>query len=273
MPKVEAKGLTINYDQQGAGEPLVLIPYLAADHACYAYQVADYAKHFTCYTLDPRGAGETDKPAGPYSIELFADDVAVFMEALRLPRAHVWGLSLGAAIGMWLAVKYPAKVTTLSLHSAWTRTDRFLADVVKSWQLMARGSGSVADVITQGIFPWCFTTDLYVTQPDVIQGLADFVRSRPAQPVEAFLNQSDAVLAHDVESELGRIAAPTQITFGREDHLTSTRFADRLKAGIRGAEVVVFDGAAHAPIYEQTQEFNRRTLEFMSRGRSSEQQG
>lgn len=267
MPKVKANNLTINYDQQGTGEPLVLIPYLAADHACYAYQVADYAKHFTCYTLDPRGAGETDKPAGPYSIELFADDVAAFMEALRIPQAHVSGLSLGAAIGMWVAVKYPARVKTLSLHSAWTRTDRFLADIVKSWQLMARGGGSMADVITLGIFPWCFTIDLYVQRPEVIQGLADFVRSRPAQPVEAFLSQSDAVLAYDVEAALGRITAPTQITFGRDDRLTSTRFADRLKAGIPHSEMVVFDGAAHAAIYEQTQEFNRRTIEFMTRGR------
>lgn len=267
MPKVKANNLTINYDQQGTGEPLVLIPYLAADHACYAFQVADYAKHFTCYTLDPRGAGETDKPAGPYSIELFADDVAAFMEALRIPQAHVSGLSLGAAIGMWVAVKYPARVKTLSLHSAWTRTDRFLADIVKSWQLMAHGGGSMADVITLGIFPWCFTIDLYVQRPEVIQGLADFVRSRPAQPVEAFLSQSDAVLAYDVEAALGRITAPTQITFGRDDRLTSTRFADRLKAGIPHSEMVVFDGAAHAAIYEQTQEFNRRTIEFMTRGR------
>jgi pimeloyl-ACP methyl ester carboxylesterase len=266
MPKVNANHLTINYDQQGSGEPLVLIPYLAADHACYAYQVAEYAKHFTCYTLDPRGAGDTEKPAGPYSIELFADDVAAFMDALGIAQAHVSGLSLGAAIGMWLAAKYPAKVKTLSLHSPWTRTDRLLGDIVRSWQLMARGGGSVADVITQGIFPWCFTVDLYVEQPEVIQGLTDFVRSRPAQPVDAFLRQSDAVLAHDVEARLERITAPTQITFGREDRLTSTRFADRLKAGVRAAEVVVFDGAAHAAIYERTEEFNRRTLEFLTEG-------
>jgi pimeloyl-ACP methyl ester carboxylesterase len=267
VPKVQANNLTINYEQQGDGEPLVLIPYLAADHACYAYQVADYAEHFTCYTLDPRGAGETDKPAGPYSMELFADDVAAFMEALGISQAHVSGLSLGAAIGMWLAAKYPARVKTLSLHSAWTRTDRFLADVVKSWRLMARGGGSVAEVITQGIFPWCFTIDLYLKQPEVIQGLTDFVRSRPAQPVAAFLLQADAVLAHDVEAQLGRITSPTLITFGRDDRLTSSRFGDRLKGGIRTSEVVVFDGAAHAPIYEQTQEFNRRTIEFLTKRR------
>ena len=107
MPKVKANGITMNYEQQGTGEPLVLIPYLAADNACYAFQVADYAKHFTCICVDPRGAGETDKPAGAYSMELFADDVAAFMQAIGVERAHVSGVSLGAATGLWLAGKYP----------------------------------------------------------------------------------------------------------------------------------------------------------------------
>ena len=44
MPKVRANEITINYDQQGTGEPLILIPYLAADYACYAFQVAEYAE-------------------------------------------------------------------------------------------------------------------------------------------------------------------------------------------------------------------------------------
>jgi pimeloyl-ACP methyl ester carboxylesterase len=56
---------------------------LAADCACYAFQVADYAKHFTCISLDLRGAGESDKPEGVYSTELFADDVAAFMQAVQ----------------------------------------------------------------------------------------------------------------------------------------------------------------------------------------------
>ena len=100
MPTVHANGISMAYDTQGEGEPLVLIPYLAADQACYAFQVAEYAKHFACITVDPRGAGNTDKPAGTYTTELFADDVAAFMQALGLGPAHVAGLSLGAATGM-----------------------------------------------------------------------------------------------------------------------------------------------------------------------------
>ncbi len=153
MPKVKVNDITINYEQQGAGEPLVLIPYLAADNACYAFQVADYAKHFTCISLDPRGAGETDKPEGTYSMELFADDVAAFMTAIGVERAHVSGLSLGAATGLWLASKYPERVKTLSLHSCWPKTDPFLKVIVQGWQSIARGLSSVPEMVVQGILP------------------------------------------------------------------------------------------------------------------------
>jgi 3-oxoadipate enol-lactonase len=265
VPKVRANNLTINYDQQGTGEPLILIPYLTADHACYAFQLAEYAKHFTCISLDPRGAGETDKPGGVYSTELLADDVAAFMETIGIQQAHVAGLSLGAATGMWLAAKYPQRVKSLSLHSPWPKTDAYLSTVVEGWQVMARASRSVAEMIVQGIFPWCLTPELYAAKPDYIQSLGDFVRSRPAQPLEAFVRQSNAVIAHDVESQLNRITAPTQITFGQRDLLTSTRFADRLKNVIRGSEVVIFEECAHTPIYERVDEFNQKTLAFLRR--------
>jgi len=110
MPRIIANGIAINYDQQGSGEPLVLIPYLAADHACYTFQVAEYARHFTCFSLDLRGTGETDKPEGAYTTEILGDDVAAFMQAAGIQKAHIAGLSLGAAGGMWVAVKYPDKV-------------------------------------------------------------------------------------------------------------------------------------------------------------------
>ncbi len=263
MPKVKANNITINYEQQGDGEPLILIPYLAADNACYAFQVAEYAKHFTCISIDPRGAGETDKPEGVYSMELFADDVSAFMQALEVERAHISGLSLGAAVGMWLAAKYPQKVKSLSLHSGWTKTDPFIRTVVEGWQVMAKALRSVTETVIQGIFPWCFTPELYAAKPDYIQSLAEFVRGRPAQPVDSFMRQTQAVITHDVELQLSRITAPTQITFGRYDMLTSTRFAERMKVNLQRAELTVFENCAHAPIYEQVDEFNRRTLGFL----------
>jgi 3-oxoadipate enol-lactonase len=265
MPKITANGITMNYEQQGTGEPLVLIPYLAADNACYAFQVADYSKHFTCISVDPRGAGETDKPAGTYSMELFADDVAAFMQAIGVERAHVSGLSLGAATGLWLAGKYPQRVKSLSLHSGWTKSDPFLKVVVEGWQSIAKALSSVQEMIIQGIFPWCFTPELYAAKPDYIDQLAAFVRSRPQQPYDAFIRQSNAVMTHDAVSQLARIKAPTQITFGRHDVVCSTRFADAMKSGINGSELLVFETCAHAPIYESVAEFNERTLSFLKR--------
>lgn len=265
MPKVKANKITMNYDQQGTGEPLILIPYLAADHACYAFQVAEYAKHFTCISLDLRGTGETDKPEGVYSTELLADDVAAFMQAAEIQKAHISGLSLGAAIGMWLAAKYPDKVQSLSLHSGWPKTDPFMKTVVEGWQVVAKALESVPQMVILTIFPWCFTPELYAAKPDYIQSLADFVRSRPAQPLAAFIQQSNAVIAHDAAAQLDRITAPTQITFGRTDLVTSTRFADRMNGNIRDSELLIFEGCAHAPLYEKVEEFNQKTSGFLQR--------
>ncbi len=263
MPIVQANGIDINYEEQGVGEPMVLIPYIAADQACYAFQVAEYAKHFTCFSVDLRGAGLSGKPEGTYTTELFADDVAAFMQAVGIDRAHIFGLSLGAATGMWLAVRHPGRVKSLSLHSAWPRTDPFLRAVVESWQITAQGLDSVTEMVIKGIFPWCFTPEMYAARFEYVASLADFVRGRPMPPVDAFLRQSEAVLAHDAERALESIAAPTLLTFGRHDLVTSTRFAGPLTDGITDSELIVFEDASHAPIYENVEEFNERTLAFL----------
>ena len=265
MPSIQAGSITMHYEQQGSGEPLILIPYLAADNACYAFQVADYAKRFTCISVDLRGTGESDKPGGTWSTEMFADDVAALMQATGIDKAHVYGLSLGAATGLWLAAKYPERVKSLSLHSGWTKTDAYCAAVVTGWQTMVKALNSVPEMVIQGIFPWCFTPELYARRPDYIQTLSDFVRSRPAQRVDAFMQQSDAVIAHDAESQLSRIRAPTQITFGRHDAVTSTRFAEPLTSGIARSELAIFEDCSHAPLYENVPDFNERTLEFLTR--------
>jgi pimeloyl-ACP methyl ester carboxylesterase len=141
----------------------------------------------------------------------------------------------------------------------------FIKTVIEGWRAMTKGLGSVTEMVILGIFPWCFTPELYAAKPDYIQSLAAFVRGRPAQPLDAFMRQSRAVIEHDVEPHLGKITSPTQITFGRHDVVTSTRFADRMQASIQGAELIVFEGCAHTPIYERVDEFNQKTLGFLRR--------
>src|SRR5919201_1391105 len=205
MPQVEVDRLTINYEVQGEGDPLLLIPYTSADHACYAFQLPAYTEHFSCIAVDLPGSGESDKPAGPYS-----------------------------------AAGHPGRVRSLSLHSGWHATDDYLKIVLEQWRTLASTLPTVADVVIQGIFPWCFTPEMYVERPEFVDTLVDFVRGRPAQPVDAFLAQTDAVIAHDASAALGDIDVPTLITHGARDLVCSTRFAAPLKSGIGGGEGVGF---------------------------------
>jgi pimeloyl-ACP methyl ester carboxylesterase len=268
MPQVEVAGLTINYDVQGVGEPLLLIPYTSADHACYAFQLPAYAEHFSCIAVDLPGSGESDKPAGPYSTERYADQLAAFLAAIGIEQAHVAGVSLGAAVGLHLAARHPDRVRSLSLHSGWHATDDYLTVVVEQWRALVTVLPTVADVVIQGIFPWCFTPEMYVGRPEFVAALVDFVRGRPAQPVDAFVAQIDAVVAHDARAALGQIHTPTLITFGARDLVCSTRFAEPLHGGIAGSELVVFDHLSHAGLHEDPETFNRATLDFLLRQRS-----
>jgi pimeloyl-ACP methyl ester carboxylesterase len=145
---------------------------------------------------------------------------------------------------MWLAAKHAAKVASLSLHSAWHRSDPFLKVVVEGCRIMATALDSVTEMVITGIFPWCFTPELYDARDDYVESLAAFVRGRPMPPVDAFMRQSAAVLGHDASAQPAKIEAPTLISFGRLDMVTSTRFADPLQRGIRASEVLVFDGCA-----------------------------
>jgi pimeloyl-ACP methyl ester carboxylesterase len=122
---------------------------------------------------------------------------AAFLAAIAIERAHVAGVSLGAAVGIHLAARHPDRVRSLSLHSGWHASDDYLKIVVEQWRTLASTLPTVADVVIQAIFPWCFTPEMYIERPEFVDMLVDFVRGRPAQPLDAFRAQTDAVIAHD----------------------------------------------------------------------------
>jgi pimeloyl-ACP methyl ester carboxylesterase len=265
VPVADVDGLKLNYDVQGEGDPLLLIPYLSADHASFAFQLPAYTEHFSCIAVDLPGTGESDKPAGPYATEAYADQVAGLLGAIGVESAHVAGVSLGATVAMHLAARHPDRVRSLSLHSAWDRSDGYLRAVVEMWRALAGALPSVADAVIDGIFPFCFTPEMYVQRPEFVQALDDFVRGRPTQPLDAFLAQTEAVLAHDASGVLAQIQAPTLVTFGARDIVTSTRFAERLTGPIAGSELTVFDHLSHAGLHEDPEAFNNATLDFLLR--------
>ena len=268
MPEVQINGTTIHYDKKGGGEPLVMIPFLTADHACFAFQMPAYAEHFSCYAVDLRGSGDTGNGNLECTMRQFVEDTAAFVDSIGAERVHILGYSLGGAVAMSFAAAYPERVLSLSLHSTWPRSDRYLSTVVRNWQFVAEELDDVCETAITAIFPWCFTPERY-EEPEFIDGIVNFARSRPRQSVPDFLEHSAAVIGHDVLDALPNVTAPTQISFGTEDVITSTRFAEPMMHAIPHAELEVFEACSHAPFLENVDSFNSRTVEFLRRASAS----
>ena len=263
MPRAEVPGAGIHYEQQGHGEPLLLIPCLASDNACWAFQLPAYSDAFTCISVDLPGSGESPSPEGRPSTERQADELVALLDGLGVESAHVAGVSLGAAVGMRLAARHPGRVRSLSLHSAWHVTDAFMRACMRSWRTQAQAAPTIADFVVEGIFPWVFTPEMYAERPDVLAGFGEIVHARPAQSRAGFTAQSQSVIDHDASAVLGDITAPTLVTFGARDQLTSTRFAAPLLDGIAGSRLVVFDHLSHAGFNEDPEAFTAATLDFL----------
>ncbi len=115
---IEANGIRMRYRIDGAGPDLVLVHGVGAQLESWDGVVARLGGRFRCIAYDLRGHGATDKPAGPYSIEDFAADVAGLMDALGIARYHLAGFSLGGLIGQRFALDYADRLDRLALLSA-----------------------------------------------------------------------------------------------------------------------------------------------------------
>ena len=92
MPKISVNGLKLYYEIEGNGEPLVLIPGFASGLSLWSRQVPALSRNFRVITFDPRGICASDKPDGPQTIVLLADDLAHLLQALGIASAHVVGV-------------------------------------------------------------------------------------------------------------------------------------------------------------------------------------
>jgi 3-oxoadipate enol-lactonase / 4-carboxymuconolactone decarboxylase len=102
----------------GEGRPVVILSHsIGADHAMWAPQVPDLLSHFRVLRYDIRGHGASDAPKGDYSIEELGREVLGLVDALKIPEFAFCGLSLGGAIGQWLAIHAADRVSRLVLAS------------------------------------------------------------------------------------------------------------------------------------------------------------
>ncbi len=260
MPTVHANGIDIHYAERGAGEPLVLIMGLGADGPLWDLHAAAYEKHFRCILMDNRGAGHTDKPAGPYTIAQMADDTAGLMDAIGIENARVAGISMGSAIAQELALRHAAKVRSMVLISSWARCDRYTVAVFETFKKL-RAIATPADFM-QMLQLWIFTAGHYeANYADMLAGQRD-AADKP-MPTAAFAAQCDACATHDALDRLGEISVPALLTVGDADIFTPLRFSEEIAGCMTNAELLVLPGLGHCHHWEDLATFNARTTEFL----------
>ena len=115
MAFVENQGAKIYWDEQGQGEPILLIMGLAYASQMWYRTRPLLASRYRTLALDNRGIGQSDVPPGPYPIALMASDANAVMDAAGVESAHVFGVSMGGMIAQEFALQYPKRVLSLIL--------------------------------------------------------------------------------------------------------------------------------------------------------------
>ena len=115
--RVDIDGISLHYELEGSGTPLVLTHGLGDDLRFWDPLVARLAAHHAVLRWDVRGFGASAKPAGPYSPALFAADLAALLDALGLDRVHLGGISMGGVIAQRFALDHPSRLRSLILVS------------------------------------------------------------------------------------------------------------------------------------------------------------
>jgi len=260
MPTIVSNGIRIHYEEQGSGDPLILIMGLGAPGSRWKDHAAFYEKQFRCILVDNRGAGESDRPLGPYTTKTMADDTAGLMLALGLENASIAGISMGSAIAQELALSYPKKVRRLVLVSSWSRCDKYTQTVFEHFKKM-RELASPAD-FTQLLQLWIASAPYYEEHFDEM--VVDQTKAQEDyMPVDAFQAQSDACAMHNTFNRLDMITVPTLLTVGDADIFTPLRLTVEMHERMPGSQMVVFKGLGHIHHWEDLERFNDVTTQFL----------
>jgi pimeloyl-ACP methyl ester carboxylesterase len=110
---VEVNGMQMYYEVSGEGEPLVALHGAYMNIPAMGEIIPRLAETHQVYALEMQGHGRTNDIDRPITYPVLADDVAAFMDAVGLEQADVFGYSMGAAVGLQLAIRHPEKVDQL----------------------------------------------------------------------------------------------------------------------------------------------------------------
>lgn len=262
MPHADLGDHRIFYEEHGAGDPVLLVNGLGADHTAWSLQTEYLQAFFRVIVFDNPGVGRTEGPRGPYTTELFADVAASLLQHLEIERSHVVGASMGGLIAQQIAVRHPAAVRSLAVHCPWWRPDPYTTALIRSWQAIARAAGML-DLLRQ-VWLWVFTPRFYEEHPETFADMErELAESPHAQTVDAFCDQAEACVTHVALEEIAGIEIPTLVTVGDTDMLTPPAHARELHERVRGSVLHVWPDMGHAPFWEIPDAFNQLNREFL----------
>jgi len=275
MPFVHAiDGTRIHYEVTGksGATPVLMIQGLGASKNAWNLQRIAMATRFRIISFDNRGAGRSDKPTEPFTLEQMADDALAVLDAAGIETAHVVGASMGGVISQIVAVKFPHRVRSLTLVCTACRNHPWRQELLQSWAKTAADKGMIE--VGKEAAQWVMSPRSFRRLVPAFTWMGPLAALRPRH---SFVSQIDAILntREDLVDQLSTITAPTMVIVGNQDILTPRGDSEEIAERIPNAELVVISGAAHGLMMEHSSTFNRILIEFLQRtelARVSEQQ-
>jgi 3-oxoadipate enol-lactonase len=262
MPVIQANGVGIYCEWHGAdGAPVLVLNngILMNAAASWVPQTAAFSAAFRVLQYDCRGQGQSEHPAGPYSTEQHADDLAALFDALDVRRAHILGISYGGEVSQAFALRHRDRVSSLVLADTVSEVGPELRLIVEGWRAAAL-SGD-ADLFYLVTAPWNFSPAFIARHGALLAAARERYRSLD---LPAVARLCDAFLDVNFTERLGRLDVPACVIVGDQDLLKGPRYAEILHRAIRGSRLHVLTGAGHAVTWESAAEFNRIVLEFLA---------
>ncbi len=260
MAFVENQGARIYWDEEGQGEPLLLIMGLGYPSDMWFRTRPILAARYRTIALDNRGCGRSDVPPGPYSMSVMASDAAAVLDAAGVESTHLYGVSMGGMIAQEFALEYPKRVRSLILGCTSpggpqaVRAERAATDL-----LMAR-SGMTIEQASDAILPFIY--DASTSRERLEEDLV--VRKKWLPRAEAYLAQLHGILSWEAYSRLSQITAPTLVIHGTCDRLVPPGNGELIAARIPGSQLVMLPNASHIFSTDQSEASQHAVLEFLA---------
>ena len=265
MPRIQVNDLVMYYEIHGKGFPLLLIAGLGADHTSWDENlVRELAGTFQTILFDNRGAGGTDNPEGPFTINLFAADVAGLLNKLDISRAYVLGHSMGGFIAQQLAIDHPEMVAKLVLCSTTCGSKKSIAAPKQATQgVVDRAYGRLTnEEIIEMRVKHNFTKEFQRANPEAIKKFRRMAAKNMVPP-EVYGRQLKAMMEFDSSPFLQDLRMPTLVLHGKKDTSPPPENAEILAKNIPGAKLAYFEKSAHALYTPEPESFMKTLLDFL----------